>query len=32
MYKHGISTVVPSRPIKFAFDQADDSEKAPGNE
>jgi len=32
IYKHAISTVVPSRPIKFAIDQADESEKAPGNE
>ncbi len=32
IYKHAISTVVPSRPIKLSFDLSDDSEKAPGNE
>lgn len=31
IYKHAISTVVPSRPIKVAFDHPDD-EKTPGNE
>jgi len=31
IYKHAISTVVPSRPIKIAFDHSDD-EKTPGNE
>lgn len=30
IYKHAISTVVPSRPIKFSFDNDDD--KAPGND
>jgi host factor-I protein len=32
IYKHAISTVVPSRPIKFSFEHSDDTEKAPGNE
>lgn len=32
IYKHAISTVVPSRPIKVAFDHGDEPEKAPGNE
>lgn len=31
IYKHAISTVVPSRPIKFTFEH-DDSESAAGNE
>jgi host factor-I protein len=30
IYKHAISTVVPSRPVKFSFEH--DDEKAPGNE
>lgn len=30
IYKHAISTVVPSRPIKFSFDSGDD--KPLGNE
>ncbi len=32
IYKHAISTVVPSRPVKFTFEHAEDSEKTPGNE
>jgi host factor-I protein len=33
IYKHAISTVVPSRPVKFTFDQIDPSDsKGPGNE
>ena len=33
IYKHAISTVVPSRPVKFQFDAADSSDaKGPGNE
>lgn len=32
IYKHAISTVVPSRPIKVSFEHSDDTEKAPGNE
>lgn len=33
IYKHAISTVVPSRPVKIAFEHSDDEEeeKAPGN-
>ncbi|WP_298137763.1 RNA chaperone Hfq [Acidiferrobacter sp.] len=31
IYKHAISTVVPSRPVKFAFDM-DDADKGVGNE
>ncbi len=31
IYKHAISTVVPSRPVKFTFDM-DDAEKGVGNE
>ncbi len=33
IYKHAISTVVPSRPVKFQIDDAESSDvKAPGNE
>ena len=32
IYKHAISTVVPSRPGKFTFEQPEDSSKGPGNE
>lgn len=33
IYKHAISTVVPSRPVKFQFEATDSSDaKAPGNE
>jgi host factor-I protein len=32
IYKHAISTVVPSRPVKVSFEHSDDAEKAPGNE
>jgi host factor-I protein len=33
IYKHAISTVVPSRPVKFQFDGNDSPDpKAPGNE
>jgi host factor-I protein len=33
IYKHAISTVVPSRPVKFSFDGADSADsKGPGNE
>ena len=32
IYKHAISTVVPSRPVKFSFEQPDDSSRGPGNE
>ncbi len=32
IYKHAISTVVPSRPVKFSFEHSDDVEKSPGNE
>jgi len=31
IYKHAISTVVPSRPVKISFEHGDE-EKAPGNE
>ncbi len=31
IYKHAISTVVPSRPVKFVFDM-DEVEKGVGNE
>ncbi len=31
IYKHAISTVVPSRPVKFSFDM-DDADKGVGNE
>ena len=31
IYKHAISTVVPSRPVKFTFDM-DDADKGVGNE
>ncbi len=32
IYKHAISTVVPSRPVKFTFEHSDDPEKQPGND
>ncbi len=32
IYKHAISTVVPSRPIKVSFEHSDEPEKTPGNE
>ena len=32
IYKHAISTVVPSRTVKFTFEQPEDSSKGPGNE
>ncbi len=32
IYKHAISTVVPSRPVKFSFEHSDEVEKTPGNE
>ena len=33
IYKHAISTVVPSRPVKIHIEGADDSDgKGPGNE
>ena len=33
IYKHAISTVVPSRPVKFHIEGADDADtKGPGNE
>ncbi len=32
IYKHAISTVVPSRPVKFHIEHGEDSEKGPGNE
>ena len=33
IYKHAISTVVPSRPVKFQFDTLESSDaKGPGNE
>ncbi|TDJ68682.1 MAG: RNA chaperone Hfq [Proteobacteria bacterium] len=32
IYKHAISTVVPSRAVKLDLDGDDDSEKGPGNE
>jgi host factor-I protein len=33
IYKHAISTVVPSRPVKFLFEGQDDTESTgPGNE
>ena len=32
IYKHAISTVVPSRAVKFHFEDTEDSEKGPGNE
>jgi host factor-I protein len=28
IYKHAISTVVPSRPVKFSFEQSDDQPPA----
>jgi host factor-I protein len=31
IYKHAISTVVPSRPVKFVFDM-DEADKGVGNE
>ncbi|MDA8192360.1 MAG: RNA chaperone Hfq [Acidiferrobacter sp.] len=31
IYKHAISTVVPSRPVKFTFDM-DEADKGVGNE
>lgn len=31
IYKHAISTVVPSRPVKFVFEM-DEAEKGVGNE
>ena len=31
IYKHAISTVVPSRPVKFTFDM-DETDKGVGNE
>jgi host factor-I protein len=33
IYKHAISTVVPSRPVKIHFEGSEDSDtKGPGNE
>ena len=32
IYKHAISTVVPSRAVKLDLDDDDDSPKGPGNE
>ncbi len=32
IYKHAISTVVPSRAVKLDLDGDDDSEKGPGHE
>ncbi|MCZ6733707.1 MAG: RNA chaperone Hfq [Gammaproteobacteria bacterium] len=32
IYKHAISTVVPSRAVKLDLDGDDDSDKGPGNE
>jgi host factor-I protein len=32
IYKHAISTVVPSRAIKLQLDGDEDADKAPGNE
>lgn len=32
IYKHAISTVVPSRAIKLQLDSDEDTDKAPGNE
>lgn len=32
IYKHAISTVVPSRAVKLNLDSDEDSEKGPGNE
>ncbi|MEE9596302.1 MAG: RNA chaperone Hfq [Acidiferrobacterales bacterium] len=32
IYKHAISTVVPSRAVKLDLDGDDDSAKGPGNE
>lgn len=32
IYKHAISTVVPSRAIKLQLDSDEDADKAPGNE
>jgi host factor-I protein len=33
IYKHAISTVVPTRPVKFSFDMPDDEgDKGIGNE
>lgn len=31
IYKHAISTVVPSRAVKFQFDNPDETDKGPGN-
>ncbi|KPK68754.1 MAG: hypothetical protein AMJ84_10675 [Acidithiobacillales bacterium SM23_46] len=30
IYKHAISTVVPSRPVKFAIDSSESSDKGSG--
>ncbi|MDH3672930.1 MAG: RNA chaperone Hfq [Gammaproteobacteria bacterium] len=32
IYKHAISTVVPSRAVKLELDGDDDAQKGPGNE
>lgn len=32
IYKHAISTVVPSRAVKLDLDGDDDADKGPGNE
>lgn len=32
IYKHAISTVVPSRAVKLELDDDSDSQKGPGNE
>ncbi|MCH6583781.1 MAG: RNA chaperone Hfq [Proteobacteria bacterium] len=32
IYKHAISTVVPSRAVKLHLDGDDDADKGPGNE
>ncbi len=32
IYKHAISTVVPSRQVKLAVDNAEDEETGPGNQ
>ena len=31
IYKHAISTVVPSRQVKMSFDNAEESSPGPGN-
>ncbi len=32
IYKHAISTVVPSRPVKFSFEHSDEGERHGGHD